>query len=261
MAAPRRRYLDNAPGQLHVWQWGGGQSGLPPMVCLPPVPYGGRFFDTFAQAYGGSVWSADLPGYGFSDALAEPPTVDGYMEAMTPLLNAPAQSVWLAGFHSGALVAMEMANRYPEQVSGLLLIDVPVFSGPEMADLRASITNPPAFLEQEDPMNGLFKSMVVDRLDQVAYPRALDLFFDFVGAGEARNAGYYAAANFEAEPAAKKIAQPALVIATHSSLREGTLRVAEWLPDATLVERDDITVPAFELGAEPIAELTRDFVG
>ena len=89
----------------------------------------------------------------------------------------------------------------------------------------------------------------------------LDLFFDFVGAGEARNAGYHAAANFEAEPAAKRIAQPALVIATHSSLREGTLRVAEWLPDATLVERDDITVPAFELGAEPIAELTRDFVG
>ena len=261
MAAPRRHYLDNTSGQLHVWQWQGDRSALPPIVCLPPVPYGGRFFDSFAQAYGGPVWSADLPGYGFSDALAEPPTVGGYMEAMTPLLNAPGQPAWLAGFHSGALVAMEMANRYPEQVSGLLLVDVPVFSGPEMVDLRESITNPPAFLEQEDPMNGLFKSMVVDRLDQVAYPRALDLFFDFVGAGEARNAGYHAAANFEAEPAAKRIAQPALVIATHSSLREGTLRVAEWLPDATLVERDDITVPAFELGAEPIAELTRDFVG
>ena len=261
MAAPRRHYLDNTPGQLHVWQWQGDRSALPPIVCLPPVPYGGRFFDSFAQAYGGPVWSADLPGYGFSDGLAEPPTVGGYMEAMTPLLNAPGQPAWLAGFHSGALVAMEMANRYPEQVSGLLLVDVPVFSGPEMADLRASITNPPAFLEQEDPMNGLFKSMVVDRLDQVAYPRALDLFFDFVGAGEARNAGYHAAANFEAEAAATQVAQPALVIATHSSLREGTLRVAEWLPDATLVERDDITVPAFELGAEPIAELTRDFVG
>ena len=110
-------------------------------------------------------------------------------------------------------------------------------------------------------MNGLFKSMVVDRLDKVAYPRALDLFFDFVGAGEARNAGYYAAANFEAEAAAIRVAQPALVIATHSSLRDGTLQVATWLPSATLVERDDIAMPAFELGAEPIAELTRDFVG
>ena len=176
---------------------------------------------------------------------------------MTPLLNAPGQPVWLAGFHSGALVAMEMANHYPEQVSGLVLVDVPVFSGPDMAELRGSLTTPPKYLEQEDPLNGLFKAMVADRLDKVAYPRALDLFFDFVGAGESRNAGYHAAANFEAEPAATKVAQPALVIATHSSLRDGTLQVAEWLPQATLVERDDITMPAFELGAEPIAELTR----
>lgn len=260
MAAPRRHYLDNAPGQLHVWQWQGGQSALPSIVCLPPVPYGGRFFDSFAQAYGGSVWSADLPGYGFSDALSEPPTVGGYTQAMTPLLDAPSQPVWLAGFHSGALVAMEMAIRYPEQVRGLLLVDVPIFSGPEMADLRASITNPPDYLEQEDPMNGLFKSMVVDRLDKVAYPRALDLFFDFVGAGEGRNAGYHAAANFEAESAARQVAQSALVIATHSSLRDGTVQVAEWLPQARLVERDDITMPAFELGAERIASLARDFV-
>ena len=260
MAAPRRSYLDNTPGQLHVWQWQGSQSALPPIVCLPPVPYGGRFFDSFAQAYGGPVWSADLPGYGFSDALLHPPTVGGYTDAMTTLLNTPGQPFWLVGFHSGALVAMEMANRHPEQVSGLVLVDVPVFSGPDMTDLRASLTKPPAYLEQEDPFNGLFKAMVADRLDKVAYPRALDLFFDFVGAGETRNAGYHAAAHFEAEPAATKVAQPVLVIATHSSLREGTLQVADWLPHATLVERDDITMPAFELGAEAIACLTREFV-
>ena len=155
---------------------------------------------------------------------------------------------------------MKMANHSSEQVNGLVLVDVPVFSGPDMADLRESLTKPPEYLEQKDPLNGLFKTMVADRLDRVAYTRALDLFFDFVGAGEARNAGYHATATFEAEPAATKVAQPVLVIATHSSLREGTLQVAEWLPQATLVERDDITMPAFELGAESIASLARDFV-
>ena len=50
------------------------------------------------------------------------------------------------------------------------------------------------------------------------------------------------------------------MIATHSSLRDGTLQVAEWLPQATLIEPDDITMPAFELGAESIASLARDFV-
>ncbi|GIR71957.1 MAG: hypothetical protein CM15mP74_32080 [Halieaceae bacterium] len=89
-------------------------------------------------------------------------------------------------------------------------------------------------------------------------PKGARFVFDFVGAGEARNAGYHAAATFEAEPAAKKVTQSALVIATHSSLRDGTLQVAEWLPQATLIERDDITMPAFELGAESIASLARD---
>ena len=68
------------------------------------------------------------------------------------------------------------------------------------------------------------------------------------------------ALNFEAEPAVKKVTQSALVIATRSSLRDGTLQVAEWLPQATLIERDEITMPAFELGAESIASLARDFV-
>ena len=69
-----------------------------------------------------------------------------------------------------------------------------------------------------------------------------------------------AALNFEAEPAVKPVTQSALVIATHSSLRDGTLQVAEWLPEATLIERDDITMPVFELGAERIASLARYFV-
>ena len=260
MAKPRRSYLNNTPGQLHVWQWQGSQSPLPPLICLPPVPYGGRFFDTFAKAYDGLVWSADLPGYGLSDALADAPTVEGYTDAMTPLLSLPGSPVWLAGFHSGALVAMEMANDCRDRVAGVILVDVPVFAGPDQADLRASLTTPPGYLEQEDPMNGLFKSLVTNRLEQVAYPRALDLFFDFVGAGEARNAGFHAAATHDTESAASQVEQPTLVVATRSSLRDGTLQVAEWLPQATLVERDDITMPAFELGAASIASLARDFV-
>jgi pimeloyl-ACP methyl ester carboxylesterase len=260
MTTARRRYLDNQAGQLHVWHWEGREPGLPTIICLPPVPYGGRFFDSFAVAYGGPVWSADLPGYGFSDALADAPTVPGYTEAMAPLLEAVGQPAWLSGFHSGALVAMEMANQFPREVSGLMLVDIPVFSGPEMADLRESLTNPPDYLNQDDPLNSLFRSMVVDRLDKVDYPRALDLFFDFVGAGEGRNAGYHAAATYEAEPAAGQLQQPALVIATRSSLRDGTVKLAATMPNATLIERDDITMPAFELGAEKMADLTRNFI-
>ena len=75
------------------------------------------------------------------------------------------------------------------------------------------------------PQRGVTELGSVDKSGEgvkVAYPRALASFFDLVGAGEARNAGYNAAANFEAEPAAEKVVQPALVIATHCRLRDGT---------------------------------------
>lgn len=81
-----------------------------------------------------------------------------------------------------------------------------------------------------------------------------------MGPGRAENAGYHAAATYEAEPAAAEVAQPALIIATHSSLRDGTVKVAGSMPNATLVERDDITMPAFELGAQKMADLARDFM-
>ena len=102
--------------------------------------------------------------------------------------------------------------------------------------------------------------MVSDCVEKVAYPRALELFFDFVGAGENRNAGYHATATYDTEPVARLVAQPSLFIATKSSLRDGTIKVAEWMPNARLVEQSDITLPAFELGAAKIASLTKDFI-
>jgi len=199
MIGSQRSYVNNVAGQLHVWHWQGTEPASPPLICLPPVPYGGRFFHTFASALGGRVWSADLPGYGCSDALADLPTVSGYTEAMAPLLRLVTQPVCLLGFHSGTLVAIEMANRYPEQISGLVLVDVPVFSSPDLAKVSASLTDPPDYPQQKDPLNRLFQSMVMDRLDKVPYERALTLFFDFLGSGERRNAGFHAATSYDVQ--------------------------------------------------------------
>ncbi len=102
--------------------------------------------------------------------------------------------------------------------------------------------------------------MVVDRLAHVTYHRAFDLFIDFISAGENRNAGYHAAATYEVEAACRQVQKPALVIATQSSLRDGTLQTADWITDSTLVERDEVTAPAFERGVEVIAALVSDFV-
>ncbi len=61
----------------------------------------------------------DLPGFGRSAGLPVPTS----LESMTGVLQdvAPAQSIWV-GWSLGGLLAMEMASRFPLQVSRLVLI-------------------------------------------------------------------------------------------------------------------------------------------
>ena len=90
-----------------------------------------------------------------------------------------------------------------------MLVDIPVFSGPEMADLRESLTNPPDYLNQDDPLNSLFRSMVVDRLateSTTSRSRFGRCSSTLSAPGRAVNAGYHAAATYEAEPARRSAA-------------------------------------------------------
>ena len=76
--------------------------------------YGGRFFDSFAQAYDGPVWSADLPVRFLR--CAGGPAYRRWLRRCHDAAPERTERTCLAGRISlGALVAMEMANRHPER--------------------------------------------------------------------------------------------------------------------------------------------------
>lgn len=75
-----------------------------------------EFARQLAQNY--RVTCVDLPGHGRSEAI-DPFTLERISDA---LVNAaPDQSCWL-GWSLGATVALDMAARYPEHVSSLVLL-------------------------------------------------------------------------------------------------------------------------------------------
>ena len=59
----------------------------PTLICFPPVPYTGIFFDTFAKQMECEVVCPDLPGYGQSDSLSSDPTIEKYVERLNICLN------------------------------------------------------------------------------------------------------------------------------------------------------------------------------
>lgn len=104
----------------------------PDLVLLHPMPHDGGFFSTIAPllAAGRTVLAPDYPGYGQSDPLDQEPSIEAYAQAVIDVLRARDThgAADLLGFHSGCLVATEMALRYSDEVNRTVQIDVPYFT-------------------------------------------------------------------------------------------------------------------------------------
>lgn len=183
------------------------------ILFLPPAPHTGAFFDTVRASLAGLKTSAGTyPGYGDVPSLGTgvPPSIGAYAESLQP-----KDDIDIAAFHTGCLVAMEMALQ-SSKVGRLLLIDIPYFD-------EATKTRHRSGLDPDNPEHDAFRAA-----------------FD-----------YDAAAAFEA------LSQPVTCVATDSSLFEPTIKAAQLIENAALIERRDITKPAFE--GEAMAALIRDW--
>ena len=256
-----RTYLSSKDTKTHVRCWSSLLDERPSLICFPPVPYTGIFFDTFAKHMECEVLCPDLPGYGQSDFLSTTPTVESYVGSLNACLNHVDESPkYLLGFQSGALVAVEMALKYPDLVAGLILIDVPLFSEGQRTTLKSTLTTPPDYAKNKEKLSMLWETQVLERMSVIPYERALDLYLDFIGAGERVNHGFHAATSYVGEKRFSQLTHPTKIIATNSSLRDGTLRAGELISGSLLEELPEITAPAFELGAKSIAKITAQFM-
>ena len=256
-----RTYLSSKDTKTHVRCWSSLLDDRTTLICFPPVPYTGIFFDTFAKQMECEVLCPDLPGYGQSDFLSSDPTIESYVKRLNVCLNQADESPkYLLGFHSGALVAAEMALKYPDLVAGLILIDVPLFSEDQRITLKTTLTTPPDYAKNREKLSQLWETQVLERMGVIPYERALDLYLDFISAGERVNHGFHAATSYVGEKRFSQLTHPTKIVATNSSLRDGTLRAADLVSGSLLEELPEITAPAFELGAKSIAKITAQFM-
>ncbi len=109
-----------------------------PVSSAAFVPLIGSLADRF------TVIAPDTPGYGGSDPLAlHRPQIADYADALKDVVDALGlERVAVFGRHTGAAIAIEFANRYPERVSGAVLEGCPAFTPEEMEELVASYLPP-----------------------------------------------------------------------------------------------------------------------
>lgn len=253
-----RRYHACRFGQLHLRRLSAREAAAhPPLLCLHPSPHSGAYFSTVMPLLNRAraVIAPDYPGYGGSSPPPAPPSIDDYAVAMLEMLDdMDVARVDALGFHTGCLVAAEMAVREPGRFGTLVLVDIPYFHAAERDDRRARSAVPRALNADLSCLAADWDTNVTQRVDAMPLSRAFELFVEGLRAAERSHWGFRAAFTYPSDDRFPRVAVATRVIATQSGLLEATRRAARVLPDVKLIECLDIARAVFEEGASRIAD-------
>lgn len=136
-----RHWLSGGGFRLHVRTAGSGR----PVVYFHQSPVSSRSAAPLAARLptGWRLWAPDTPGFGVSPALPggvqAPFTMHALAAAFIPVLReAGLHQALLAGTHTGAVIALEVARQAPDLAAGLVLDGLPLFTPEECADALAN---------------------------------------------------------------------------------------------------------------------------
>lgn len=256
-----RGYSTTPSGQVH-WRMIEPEQvpTRPDLYCLHPAPFSGLAYTTIMPflARDRRVIAPDFPGHGGSDTCDAEPSIGDYAKAMLAVVDhlSPAKPVDVTGFHTGNLVAVEMALADNGPTGRLALVDVPAFDPDSRAKFLPVAGKPFAISPNLQCLEGPWDRGMSKRLDSQGPDRSFAMFAEQLRHGKHMNAAFRAAFSYDVEGRLPMVTAPALVMASQSGLLEATRRAAKLISSAKLVERLDIKRAVLdEAAAETAAEI------
>jgi pimeloyl-ACP methyl ester carboxylesterase len=237
--AIRRAYADLPHGQVHYAACGDAQA--PAVLLLHQTPRSWAEYAGVLPLLGARyrAIAMDTAGFGASDPLPGPASIEGWAEVAVQLLDALGIArAHVIGHHTGGVIAVELAARHGDRVVSIVLSSTP-YTDAEFRRARAE--RPPIDAvepsEQGDHLAALWRKR------QAFYPPGRpDLLQAFVADGlRVRGdlaGGHRAVAAYRMEDRIEALRQPALIVhATDDPF--ASPHVAQWralLPRAEVVE-------------------------
>ncbi|GAB5480398.1 MAG: hypothetical protein Pars92KO_01550 [Parasphingorhabdus sp.] len=254
----RKGYSDGPFGQVH-WRLLApeGPASKPDLYCLHPAPFSGLAFTTIMPhlAQGRRVFAPDYPGHGGSDTFKEEPAIEEYAAAMMAVVDEQSSggAVDLIGFHTGNLVAAEMALTAPEKIGRLALIDVPAFDAETSTKFRAASAKTFEITPDLSCLEEPWERGITKRIESQSLERSFEIFTEQLRPGRLMNKAFHAAFSYDVDARLPAVTHQTLIMATQSGLLDATRRAADIMPSATLVERLDIKRAVLDEAAEKTA--------
>lgn len=173
-----------------------------------------------------------------SDAPDSPPEIEDYSTCVVAVLDALEirGPVDVLGYHTGSIIAADLARHHPSAVRRLALVGAPVLTQSEQDALLAQYAAVPPELDGSHLMrrwhgyvrHNLGRGLTLEQVD--------DMFPDgLLGRGRAWW-GHRAALTYDLDMGLPEIEHPVLVLNPADDLQEFTRRAAPLLPQGRVVE-------------------------
>ncbi len=260
----RRGYFECRYGQLHVHNSippGGGFDEATSIICLHDFPLSGRMFHRLLAVLGRdrSAYAPDLPGYGASDAPAARPSIADYAASIADFCDLMRfRQVDVLGFHSGSLVATELALARPAVVRRLVLLGVPLPSESEREAFRRAPW-PSAPQEDGSHLSIEWRRSLEARGTGVPLAVVARNFADKLSHGAEACWGVAASHAYPLRERLAAVTQPVLILRARDALSDSTARSRELHPRARFADLADPSSEPLETAPEAIVSALRDF--
>jgi pimeloyl-ACP methyl ester carboxylesterase len=261
-SALSRRYVGPPGGQTHLLE-AGQVSNEPSLWCLHATAYAGRSFAPLLEALAGRrrVVAPDTMGYGGSDKPSEPIEIGDYARLIDEALDAAGEGrIDLLGYHTGALVAAELAGLRPDRVRRLILIGVPYLEGHEQKAWRDRLAKPAQLGDGLEQFQERWDFLVAQRDPSVSLKRAFENFVDELRAYPDGWWAHDAAFTFDVAGCFAKVSQPVLILNPDNPLASPSRRAAKRLANVRIVELKHLSHGIFDRAPDEIAFLTEAFL-
>jgi pimeloyl-ACP methyl ester carboxylesterase len=271
MNAPiRRGYIDNIYGQMHYRVAASpGSADNPPLLCLHQTPKSGWDYEPLMPDLGRDrvVLAPDTPGYGSSDAPPEPVLIGDYADAMIRFMDDMTVTGTIApgpfdviGYHTGSLVATDLANRYPDRVNRLILVGLAAYEADVRARKLETIGRFPAL--GPDASNAvalwnLMETMNDPRID-LGWKHAS--MVECLRPGEKLPWGFISVYKYDFLGNLSALRQQTLVLAPQDDLWVVTRQVAPIIPNGRCVELPGAAHGFFKVEPERVCGIIREFL-
>lgn len=261
-----KQYGQWSRGQIHARRIdSAGAMDSPTLVCLHPAPSSGLYFTTAMPLLnaGRQVIAPDYPGYGGSDRLDHQsdgqsdnnPTIADYANAMIEFLSSidVEGPVDILGFHTGCLVAAEMALIAPTRIRRLVLCDVPYFEAEQRKNLHKKMAQPLNLSGELESISGPWNFNISSRIDSVPVTRSIELLAEHLRAGNNDHLGFAAAFSYDCDARLAQLNGDVTLLATQSGLHEPTVQASHLIKNSNYVDVPEVTTAVFEAGAKAIS--------